>query len=239
MSHPRESKPSLTAAASRPDSGFSLIELMVALTVTLIVSGAVYGLLTSGSSAFRKEPAMADRQANIRAAMDLIVSDLRGAGAGMPPFTNVFRQGLDGVSTDGTVPPPSPQGGLTDEIEFVTETSSRTGQLVCGNPSTTTVDVPERDTPVNVNDSFGLFFSGGQWTVRVATAVNKAAAAAPGVGTPACANTHTLLTFGAGGLVNVAGGMCGGGSIGTAAGLGGCAPQMFSFARAVGYRIRY
>ena len=46
MSHPREQKPSPTAGPARPDAGFSLIELMVALVVTLIVSGAVYGLLT-------------------------------------------------------------------------------------------------------------------------------------------------------------------------------------------------
>ena len=95
MSHPTEPKPS-PREAPRPESGFSLVELMVALVVTLIVSGAVYGLLTSGQSAFRKEPAMADRQANIRAAMDMIVSDLRGAGVGMPPFTRVFTPGLDG-----------------------------------------------------------------------------------------------------------------------------------------------
>ena len=29
-------------------SGFSLVELLVAVTVTMIVSGAVYGLLASG-----------------------------------------------------------------------------------------------------------------------------------------------------------------------------------------------
>ena len=50
----------------RQQRGFSLVELMVAMTVTLIVSGAIYGLLTSGSSAFRREPEVADRQQNIR-----------------------------------------------------------------------------------------------------------------------------------------------------------------------------
>ena len=33
---------------TRHERGFSLVELMVAMTVTLIVSGAIYGLLTSG-----------------------------------------------------------------------------------------------------------------------------------------------------------------------------------------------
>ncbi len=47
------------------EKGFSLVELMVAMVVTLIISGAVFQLVTAGQSAFRKEPALADRQQNI------------------------------------------------------------------------------------------------------------------------------------------------------------------------------
>jgi prepilin-type N-terminal cleavage/methylation domain-containing protein len=74
----------------RNERGFSLVELMVAMTVTLIVSGAIYGLLTSGSNAFRREPEVADRQQNIRLAMDLISRDAFNAGAAMPTFSQVF-----------------------------------------------------------------------------------------------------------------------------------------------------
>jgi len=71
---------------TRHARGFSLVELMVAMTVTLIVSGAMYGRLTSGSNAFRREPEIADRQQNIRAAMDLIARDVFSAGAALPTF---------------------------------------------------------------------------------------------------------------------------------------------------------
>jgi hypothetical protein len=201
---------------------------MVALVVTLIVSGAVYGLLTSGQSAFRKEPAMADRQANIRAAMDMIVSDLRGAGVGMPPFTLVFTPGLNGPAGS----PNAPGGGLTDELEFLTETSSRTGQLICDG-SATTITVAEPSTPFEKDRSFLIFLPDGRWTARVATAAPTKVSDGP------CgAGDHTLVTFGAGGI-NVAGGICAAGQlIGTTAG-GTCPPQMFSFGRVVGYRIRY
>ena len=74
----------------RQQRGFSLVELMVAMTVTLIVSGAIYGLLTSGSSAFRREPEVADRQQNIRVAMDVISRDVFNAGAALPAFAQVF-----------------------------------------------------------------------------------------------------------------------------------------------------
>jgi prepilin-type N-terminal cleavage/methylation domain-containing protein len=75
---------------TRTQSGFSLVELMVAMTVTLIVSAAIYGLLASGSNAFRREPEVADRQQNIRVAMDLISRDVFNAGAALPPFAQVF-----------------------------------------------------------------------------------------------------------------------------------------------------
>jgi prepilin-type N-terminal cleavage/methylation domain-containing protein len=76
----------------RHERGFSLVELIVAMTVTLIVSSAIYGLLSSGGNAFRREPELADRQQNIRAAMDLIARDVFGAGAAMPTFAQVFTR---------------------------------------------------------------------------------------------------------------------------------------------------
>ena len=58
---------------SRPSqSGFSLVELMIAMLVTMIISGAIFGLLSGGNTAFRREPELSDRQQNIRVAMDLI-----------------------------------------------------------------------------------------------------------------------------------------------------------------------
>ena len=79
------------AAASDPGQrGFSLVELMVAMTVTLIVSSAIYGLLASGGNAFRREPEMADRQQNIRIAMDIIARDVESAGGGAPLVAQVF-----------------------------------------------------------------------------------------------------------------------------------------------------
>ena len=76
----------------RHERGFSLVELIVAMTVTLIVSSAIYGLLASGGNAFRREPEVADRQQNIRAAMDLVARDVFGAGAAMPTFAQVFTR---------------------------------------------------------------------------------------------------------------------------------------------------
>jgi len=97
----------------RGERGFSLVELMIALTVTLLVSGATFSLVASGQTAFRREPALADRQQNIRVAMDLISQDLYRAGYGLPQFAQAFTDSLDGVGDLG------PGGEPIDELEIV------------------------------------------------------------------------------------------------------------------------
>jgi prepilin-type N-terminal cleavage/methylation domain-containing protein len=87
--------------------GFSLVELMVAMVITLIVSGAIYGLLTTGGNTFRREPDVADRQQNIRIAMDAIARDVENAGGGMPLVGQVFTH------TDDPAGGPNPTGAGT------------------------------------------------------------------------------------------------------------------------------
>ena len=96
----------------RQESGFSLVELIVAMTVTLIVSSAIYGLLTAGGNAFRREPEVADRQQNIRAAMDLIARDVFGAGAGMPTFSQVFARNDPAGPCNGSLNSCGPTGTM-------------------------------------------------------------------------------------------------------------------------------
>ena len=56
------------------------------------MSGAIYGLLAGGQNAFRREPELADRQQNIRVAMDLISRDVFNAGAALPTFSQIFTR---------------------------------------------------------------------------------------------------------------------------------------------------
>jgi len=93
--------------------GFTLIELVVAMTVTLIVVGAVYQLVTAGNNAFRREPEVSDRQQNIRIGLDLMAQDAYKAGSGMPRFAQVFTRALDGVG------PLGPGGNDSDEFELI------------------------------------------------------------------------------------------------------------------------
>jgi prepilin-type N-terminal cleavage/methylation domain-containing protein len=109
------------------ESGFSLVELLVAMVITLIVSGAIYGLMTAGQNAFRREPELAERQQNIRLAMDMIVRDLANAGTGLPPFTQVFTMNLG----DAAASPPGPSGAAhSDDLEMLSVTG-RDSEPVC------------------------------------------------------------------------------------------------------------
>jgi type II secretory pathway pseudopilin PulG len=124
--------------APTSESGFSLVELMVAMVMTLMVSGAIFGLLTGGQNAFRREPAMTDRQQTIRIAMDLIKRDVAGAGAGMAPFVRAFTPGGNGAGGN----PTSTQtvgaigGQPTDVLEILT-TSGQCPSVALTGASTT------------------------------------------------------------------------------------------------------
>jgi prepilin-type N-terminal cleavage/methylation domain-containing protein len=124
----------MMSTKARPgQAGFSLIELMVAMVVTLIVSGAIYGLLASGGGAFRREPELTERQQNIRVAMDLIQKDIAMAGMALPPFMQVFtRTDTTGKDMDAYGPLTGPYSGeLTDELEVFGNDGTCPTQSVC------------------------------------------------------------------------------------------------------------
>jgi prepilin-type N-terminal cleavage/methylation domain-containing protein len=113
-------------AARHPQAGFSMIELTIAMLVTLIVSGAIYAMVGVGGNAFRREPALTDRQQNIRIAMDLVSRDVQNAGASTPmPWIQLFTQGLDGAG------PAAPAGGDTDFLELIGNDGSCPDLAVC------------------------------------------------------------------------------------------------------------
>ena len=68
----------MKAESNQGASGFSLIELTIAMVVTLIVSGAIFGLLTGGKTAFRREP----EGGKVRAPKGRVVANGDGPGFG-------------------------------------------------------------------------------------------------------------------------------------------------------------
>src|SRR5512138_3935788 len=114
----------------RAEHGFSLIELLIAMVVTLIVSGTVVSLLAEGNKAFRIQPDLTERQQNIRVAMDTIMRDVANAGASLPMATQVFARRLkpnpgDAFGSVDNTGIDSPYGGRTDILEMLSNTSGK------------------------------------------------------------------------------------------------------------------
>jgi len=89
------------------DSGFTLIELLIAMAVGLVLLGAMYGVFTMHNKIFTNQEQIAEMQQNARAAMDMMIREIRMAGYDPTGTANaaitdadvgsiIFTQDLDG-----------------------------------------------------------------------------------------------------------------------------------------------
>ena len=63
-------------------AGFSLVEMTVALAITLVVTGAVFALMDPAQGVFQAQPELMDLQQRLRVAVDGITREVIMAGAG-------------------------------------------------------------------------------------------------------------------------------------------------------------
>jgi type II secretory pathway pseudopilin PulG len=73
------------ANTSKRSSGFSILELIVAMALGLVLLGAATQLFTTGMKTTALVSNRTEMQQNVRAALDLIAKDVSMAGAGLPP----------------------------------------------------------------------------------------------------------------------------------------------------------
>lgn len=74
----------MTRHKSKPERGFSLMELLISMAVGLIVILAVSSLFKTGVDATFVVTQRAETQQNLRAGMEMMVKDISQAGAGLP-----------------------------------------------------------------------------------------------------------------------------------------------------------
>src|SRR5437764_12525086 len=123
------------AKGKRQEGGFSLVELMVAMTVCLVIGGAVALLLGKSQTIFRAEQGVSEMDQNARLMMDFLTRDIQqskenGLGLGQRFRTIYSKDGAD---------------GKTDEVTIITadtQTKIPTGTLplVAGWPRTFSVN---------------------------------------------------------------------------------------------------
>lgn len=71
------------------DAGFSLIELLVAMAVTVTLCAAVFSVVDPAHGAFLAQPEIADMQQRLRVGSYTLLSELASAGAGAAAGTDV------------------------------------------------------------------------------------------------------------------------------------------------------
>jgi prepilin-type N-terminal cleavage/methylation domain-containing protein len=67
---------------SRSEAGFTLVEMLVATTIMLAITGAVFQLLNPAQGTFQTQPEVSDMQQRMRVGVDTLYKDLVMAGAG-------------------------------------------------------------------------------------------------------------------------------------------------------------
>ncbi len=70
--------------------GYSLIEVMISVMITVIVMMGVYGLLRKGQETAAREPEVSALQQNIRGGLTMLEQDLTKAGYNMPGATAIL-----------------------------------------------------------------------------------------------------------------------------------------------------
>jgi type II secretory pathway pseudopilin PulG len=105
------------------ESGFSLLELLVAALMTVGLLGAIFALTSRNQQVFVTESGVIDMNQNARTCIDLMTRDIQSAGVGLPSgvgnFAAIFY-------TDG-------EGGAPDSI-----------MMLNGDPFAPVADVTER-----------------------------------------------------------------------------------------------
>ena len=87
-------------AESQNEDGFTLIEVLVAVAITLILMGSVFGLLTKGQDSFRREHQVADMQMSTRSGLQLVSRDLAMAGYRTPSSAAILWNDGGGIEPD-------------------------------------------------------------------------------------------------------------------------------------------
>ncbi len=103
----------MSSADLRRRSGFTLVELMVALVIAGFIMATVFQILTGQSRVTAVQGAREETQQNLRGALEIVSSDLRAA---------------------------IPQGILSAEARAITFMQPRAWGLVCGSAGANTVD---------------------------------------------------------------------------------------------------
>jgi type II secretory pathway pseudopilin PulG len=101
-------------AVGRAEKGFTLLELLISIALTILIMGSVYALLQNAQETFQREPQIVDLQQSARTVLSRVSTDVLQAGAGLPPeFPAFTTPAIDPTVGDSGAP------GAPDVVEII------------------------------------------------------------------------------------------------------------------------
>ncbi|PYQ15520.1 MAG: hypothetical protein DMF80_08680 [Acidobacteria bacterium] len=214
-------------------AGFSLVELMVAMVVTLIVSGAIYGLLAKGrSSGSWGSTANPNWQLVARG-----IEDMQVEYRHLDPVTGAPMTTWDTNPPAAACDPANPSADCCDP-GCIAPTCVQPATCHYGGGHASHVTMRSGGTNVPENSVILVFMTDGTWVLVNANSIGGSRS---GAGDCPAGQDHADLSFNTGndttGL-NQSSGLCAGGGVGTASTSANCVPIQIGQGEVVRYRIR-
>jgi type II secretory pathway pseudopilin PulG len=125
---------------TRAPSGFSVVELLVALAITTTCAAAILSLIVAGQSIARRQPELSDQQQRARVAVQTLAGELARAGAGLDrgeragPLARYFAPIA-----------PSADGGVT--VWYVSDAGAQAQLATTLDPDTTLAAIASSTCP--------------------------------------------------------------------------------------------
>jgi len=141
--------------SARPSTGFTLIELMIAMVLGLIVIAGVASVFLAGQQSFRTNNALADVQDGSRIAFELMARDIRSAGLSSCDSSNGrIANVLNGGNTNWYADWGNPVHGYPDgSADPALSSITGVGAPVAGFPSLHIISAGSIDATVSTTPS--------------------------------------------------------------------------------------
>lgn len=141
----------------RPEAGLTLVELMVAITISLLLTVAIGGVYVGSKSSFRYQDAMSRVQENARFSMEKLSQDIRMAGfsgcGNLSKVSNVVNGGTGNLWLDLNAPVNGYEGGVsTFPAEFAGAAAGTDAIVLLGiDPSTELAVISHNAAAAQIN----------------------------------------------------------------------------------------
>jgi type IV pilus assembly protein PilW len=133
----------------KQEQGFSLVEALLAITISLIVLGGALSAFTDSLKLNEKAIAMSEIEQNLRAGMNYLTADFISAGWGIPIGGIPIPSGVGADAVVRPGPPDAPIGFDSETIAAVNP-GPTLGPIVNGNP-TDIVNILYADSSLALN----------------------------------------------------------------------------------------